>query len=294
MKPRLQTSLGQQLVLTPQLRQAIHLLQLSALELEAELAEAVETNPLLDWAEPEPLRTPAADDAPREDGDSDGAPSDDQPPWTRGDEPWQQRVGPTSEDEDEGDAADRVAEPTTLHDHLQWQLHLSHLSPRDRRIGAALIDAIDDDGYLREPLDALRDSLRPDLVVQVEELVAVLRAAAGIRSGRRRCARPRRVPVRCSCRRSPKTPPARRWHCASPQGRSTACPRSASKASPRELQCARRDAATARAAAAFAGPAPGRPDRQHAERHLHHPGLRDLAPAGRLAGRRSRAAVARA
>ncbi|HZV24530.1 MAG TPA: RNA polymerase factor sigma-54 [Luteimonas sp.] len=179
MKPRLQTSLGQQLVLTPQLRQAIHLLQLSALELEAELAEAVETNPLLDWAEPEPLRAPVADDAPREDGDGDGAPSDDQPPWTRSDEPWQQRVGPTSEDEDDGDAADRVAEPTTLRDHLQWQLHLSHLSPRDRRIGAALIDAIDDDGYLREPLDALRDSLRPELVVQVEELVAVLRVLQG-------------------------------------------------------------------------------------------------------------------
>ena len=52
MKPRLQTSLGQQLVLTPQLRQAIHLLQLSAVEIEQELAAAVESNPLLDWAEP--------------------------------------------------------------------------------------------------------------------------------------------------------------------------------------------------------------------------------------------------
>ena len=52
MKPRLQTSLGQQLVLTPQLRQAIHLLQLSAVEIEQELATAVESNPLLDWAEP--------------------------------------------------------------------------------------------------------------------------------------------------------------------------------------------------------------------------------------------------
>ena len=183
MKPRLQTSLGQQLVLTPQLRQAIHLLQLSALELEAELAEAVETNPLLDWAEPEPLRTPASaddDNAPREDGgDGDGAPPEDLLPWTRGEEPWQQRVGPASDEEDEGDAADRVAEPTTLRDHLQWQLHLTHLSPRDRRIGAALIDAIDDDGYLREPLDALAETLRPDLVASADELVAVLRVLQG-------------------------------------------------------------------------------------------------------------------
>src|SRR5687768_2759412 len=51
MKPRLQATLGQQLVMTPQLRQAIRLLQLSASELELEIAQAVETNPLLDWTE---------------------------------------------------------------------------------------------------------------------------------------------------------------------------------------------------------------------------------------------------
>ena len=49
MKPRLQTSLGQHLVMTPQLRQAIRLLQLSTAELEIEIASAVESNPLLDW-----------------------------------------------------------------------------------------------------------------------------------------------------------------------------------------------------------------------------------------------------
>ncbi len=176
MKPRLQTSMGQQLVLTPQLRQAIHLLQLSALELDAELAEAVETNPLLDWAEPEPIRTGSDGDgsAPEGDGgDSFGA--DDAPPWTRGEDAWQQRVGPSSDgDEDEGDAADRIAEPQTLQDHLQWQLHLTHLSPRDRRIGLTLIDAIDDDGYLREPFAALREALVPELVVTDEELLVVL------------------------------------------------------------------------------------------------------------------------
>ena len=55
MKARLQTSLGQSLVMTPQLHQAIRLLQLSGAELEQELAEAVETNPLLEWAEDVPL-----------------------------------------------------------------------------------------------------------------------------------------------------------------------------------------------------------------------------------------------
>jgi RNA polymerase sigma-54 factor len=180
MKPRLQTSLGQQLVLTPQLRQAIHLLQLSALELDAELAEAVESNPLLDWAEPEPIRADQGDSSgDRSDDVSDRGDSfhdEEAPPWSRGDEAWQQRVGPSSDsDEDEFDAADRVAEPQSLHDHLQWQLHLTHLSPRDRRIGLTLIDAIEDDGYLREPLDALRQALQPDLNVSQEEILVVLR-----------------------------------------------------------------------------------------------------------------------
>ena len=173
MKPRLQTSLGQQLVLTPQLRQAIHLLQLSAPELEAELTAAVESNPLLDWAEPEPIRTEAAAQS---DGDgADAPPADDVPPWNRNEDPWLPRNGPSSDgDEDDGDASERVAEAESLHDHLRWQLHLSHLSQRDQRIGLALIDAIDDDGYLREPLEALRETLQPD-VVDAEEMLAVLR-----------------------------------------------------------------------------------------------------------------------
>src|SRR5690554_2726434 len=64
MKQRLQTSLGQQLVLTPQLKQALHLLQLSSLELEAEITEAVETNPLLEWDEQAPAAPAAETPAP--------------------------------------------------------------------------------------------------------------------------------------------------------------------------------------------------------------------------------------
>lgn len=184
MKPRLQTSLGQHLVLTPQLRQAIHMLQLSAPELEAELAEAVETNPLLDWAEPEPIRTgkdtedQSADNGAAgqhdDNGSADNPAEDDVAPWTRGEEPWQQRIGPVSNGGGDDHAAERIVDVETLHDHLRWQLHLSHFSERDCRIGLALIDAIDDDGYLREPLDALQQSLQPELTVSPEELQAVL------------------------------------------------------------------------------------------------------------------------
>ena len=176
MKQKLQTSLGQQLVLTPQLRQAIHLLQLSTLELEAEIAEAVESNPLLDWSEPESIRVEAGKGEPGQQGE-DAAPEHlDPAPWDREAEPWQERIGPASDgdDQDDGDPGERIADGDTLHDHLLWQLHLTHLSPRDRRIGAALIDAIDDNGYLRESLPAIEESLAPEFVADQDQILTVL------------------------------------------------------------------------------------------------------------------------
>ncbi|UKE51871.1 RNA polymerase factor sigma-54 [Xanthomonas translucens] len=184
MKARLQTSLGQHLVMTPQLRQAIKLLQMSSAELEVEIAEAVESNPLLEWAEDAaptlevagtgraegeaevaPPAGDTLDDVPQHDGDDW---SDAEPAWSSG------GGGSFDDDDDMGSAAERVAEPDTLIDHLLWQLHLSHLSPRDRSIGAALIDALDDDGYLREPLAAIAETLQPDIVAEEEEIGTVL------------------------------------------------------------------------------------------------------------------------
>lgn len=169
MKPRLQTSLGQQLVMTPQLRQAIRLLQMSTAELEIELTEAVETNPLLDWSEPEeePAQVRGSDDdqppaEPVQQVEHEAA--DDRDDWSPDEGPWTSSGSGGSFDDDEGGSpAERVAEADTLHGHLLWQLHLSHLSQRDRRIGATLIDALEDDGYLREPLAAIAQALRPDV-----------------------------------------------------------------------------------------------------------------------------------
>lgn len=180
MKPRLQTSLSQQLVMTPQLRQAIQLLQMSAAELEAEIAAAVESNPLLDWTdEAAPPELVVASGDRTENGDATQSPAaaqESDEPWTIGEEAWHERIGPSSDRDDEhDDAADRVAEPETLGDHLLWQLHLTHLSLRDRRIGATLIDALDDDGYLREPIAAIAESLRPDVHASSDEILAVLR-----------------------------------------------------------------------------------------------------------------------
>lgn len=178
MKPRLQTSLGQNLVMTPQLRQAIRLLQLSAAELELELTEAVETNPLLDWVDDQPALDVAGERG-GEDGAAEAAPADDDrgepDDWSPDDEPaWNASGGSFDDDDDRGSAAERVAEPETLQDHLLWQLHLSHLSVRDRAIGAALIDALEDDGYLREPLAAIAEALRPEVTAGEEQILTVL------------------------------------------------------------------------------------------------------------------------
>ena len=182
MKARLQTSLGQQLVMTPQLRQAIRLLQMSTLELQAEVAEAIETNPLLEWTEDVPYDAPApvdgksADSPPEADERADEraeTPRDAGDDWTPDEGGWE-RGGSRGNDDDREDAAERMAEPENLADHLLWQLHLSHLSGHDRRIGATLIDALDEDGYLREPLSAIAESLLPETVAGEDEILTVL------------------------------------------------------------------------------------------------------------------------
>ena len=190
MKPRLQTSLGQHLVMTPQLRQAIRLLQMSTAELEIELTEAVETNPLLDWSEPGEDAGPprGADDAPppgedprderaqaQDEQDHERAAAGEPDDWSPDEGPWTSSGGGGSFDDDDGGSpAERVAEADTLHGHLLWQLHLSHLSARDRRIGAALIDALEDDGYLREPLSGIAQTLLPEIEAAEEDILVVL------------------------------------------------------------------------------------------------------------------------
>ncbi len=167
--------------MTPQLRQAIRLLQMSTAELETELTQAVESNPLLDWAEEGEDAAPGGDDppagetAPQETAASDDRSEDREPDWADDEGPWTgSGSGGSFDDDEHGSAAERMAEADTLHSHLLWQLHLSHLSDRDRRIGAALIDALEDDGYLREPLDAIAQTLRPDVEAGEDEILVVL------------------------------------------------------------------------------------------------------------------------
>jgi RNA polymerase sigma-54 factor len=180
MKPTLQTRLGQQLSLTPQLRQAIRLLQLSAMELEAELNQALESNPLLEREEDaEPVFTPPDGDRPadapsgEEAGDSPDSGDFDpgeQPDWFESSAGGSERRGAGDDDHEEFTAA----APVGLHDHLLWQLQLSHLGPRDIAIGQALVEAINDDGYLEGPLADIQAALLPEITATEAEIETVL------------------------------------------------------------------------------------------------------------------------
>lgn len=181
MKARLQTSLGQHLVLTPQLRQALHLLQLSTVELDTEIAAAVESNPLLDWEETAPISTQPMCERSQETpqaSEPDTGERDTAQSWDGdGDERWPERGaggGQGGDRDGDSDPADRMIQSESLQDHLFWQLHLSTMSPRDRNIGVALIDAIDDDGYLRESLDEIAATLLPETTASAGEIAAVL------------------------------------------------------------------------------------------------------------------------
>src|SRR5690554_1901652 len=173
MKQRLQTSLGQQLVLTPQLKQALHLLQLSSLELEAEITEAVESNPLLEWDENPPLAAEPESPAHGHTAETE-MPAAPEPEWDPA-ESWQRSPYSGDGGDGEWDATERLTESEDLRAHLAWQLHLSQLSPRDRAIGEALIDAIDDDGYLRTTFDDIVLTLAPQVPCSHDEILAMLR-----------------------------------------------------------------------------------------------------------------------
>lgn len=178
MKPLLRQSLGQQLTLTPQLRQAIRLLQLSAAELELEITEALQANPLLERPEEAEDFAPPPAEANRAQEASAGEAIEAPEPRTeeRFDEGPDWPTGSGAGDGEDGDRYAGLSEPEDLQDHLLWQLHLSRLGPRDRRIGLALIEAIGGDGYLVEPLEAIAEALRPEVVANEDEILAVLHA----------------------------------------------------------------------------------------------------------------------
>lgn len=217
MKPSLQLRVSQQLTMTPQLQQAIKLLQLSSLELQNEIQEALDSNPLLevqeeegapsdqDNAEPgsnteasadalsDPLTTDEKQNAEQASSESDinaeETPSVDSdiPQDLPVDSNWDdiyptQNSSSVSGTDDDFNFDERNAPIETLADHLLWQLNLTPMSAIDKAIAIAIIDSLDENGYLAAALDDIRETVlkAQELfaegdTLEIEEVGAVLR-----------------------------------------------------------------------------------------------------------------------
>lgn len=203
MKQSLQLKIGQQLTMTPQLQQAIRLLQLSTLDLQQEIQSALESNPLLEISEEEEdssanseddsLHTASAETASSSHDDSDSADvadhaednwSDSIPDELVTDSSWSDTYqtsgsGSSSHDGSDWDPGDNDTSEDTLIDHLTWQLNLTPMSANDHTIAEAIIDGIDADGYLTVSIDELQEGLKehyPEQFGEIEsdEIEAVL------------------------------------------------------------------------------------------------------------------------
>ena len=215
MKQTLQLRLGQHLTMTPQLQQAIRLLQLSTIDLRAEVQEALESNPLLEVAE-EGDGDSNLSDAEWGNGDdetpvniehvdratvemaadlatvSSGSGSDidnrdgnlnlqteDIPTDLPVDSVWEDVYDIAMPATSAGAQSDRQFEfhgdaAESLHDYLRWQMELTPFSEQDRAIAAAIIDSVNDDGYLATTVDELFQGLKDGFDIEADELEAVL------------------------------------------------------------------------------------------------------------------------
>lgn len=191
MKLSLDLKLGQQLTMTPQLQQAIRLLQLSTLDLQQEIQEALETNPMLEMEEESPDDIPGSDSRQENTetltaGDDSGV---EEPVWNDDDIPEQLSVDSNWDDiyidsagsgsgsgggSEETDFESRNTSVETLQDHLRWQLNLTHMSDSDRIIAMAIIDAIEPDGHLTSSLESIHSGLDKELEIEEDEVLAVL------------------------------------------------------------------------------------------------------------------------
>ena len=208
MKQSLQLKIGQSLTMTPQLQQAIRLLQLSTLDLQAEVQELVEVNPMLEIAEDSDSNN-SSTEASAEQASSEANTSSETSASTTTDEQPQEAVtnseessmdnipedlpvdsnwddiydaAPTSlgsgqRDEDNGSFEFQSGGGgDSLQDHLQWQLDMQRFSDTDRLIAEAIIDAINEDGYLSVSLESIWEGLQGDESdIEQDEVDAVLR-----------------------------------------------------------------------------------------------------------------------
>lgn len=197
MKPSLQLKLGQSLTMTPQLQQAIRLLQLSTLDLHQEIQQVLDSNPMLELVEEEDERRNeesldqygersstesderAESDSSELDSQSDDAWSEAIPEELSLDTNWDEiyqtsGTGSTNlEHDDDFESRNSVTE--SLQDHLRWQINLTPMVDVDRLIAMNIVDGINPDGMLTTSLEDVQTSLlRDEIEVDLDEIEAVL------------------------------------------------------------------------------------------------------------------------
>jgi RNA polymerase sigma-54 factor len=185
MKQTLQLKLSQHLTLTPQLQQSIRLLQLSTLELNQELEKFLAENPLLEREDADaPISAvpthvngepgPTTESTPEQSESESPTQAD---PYSA-DLDWGGEGGAGSgsrDDSDDSDYSQVVADSPNLREHLHRQLTLTKLEQRDRALVAFLIEALDEDGYLTQPLEEIVQLVPEELELDPEELQIALK-----------------------------------------------------------------------------------------------------------------------
>ena len=181
--------------MTPQLQQAIRLLQLSTLDLQQEIHQALESNPMLELIEGiEEDENQATDtDANTESASQTADSPDNKTADNLDEEYWQSEIPkdlevdsswddvytnspPPSQnfEADDFDYESRNSAEETLQDHLLWQLNLTPMSESDEAIAIAIIDAIDPNGWLTVDLESILAGFDPELEIGLDEMLAVL------------------------------------------------------------------------------------------------------------------------
>ncbi len=182
MKQSLQLRIGQSLTMTPQLQQAIKLLQLSTLDLQQEIQQALDSNMMLEIDEEEVLEQEDRQEKKTENNDqmtSEGSQSDipdELPVDSSWDDVFESSATPSGSDSSETIEFESFrSKVETLHDHLIWQLEMIPISNRDHAIAVAIIDSINDDGYLGTTLQEIFQALKEQLdELEMDEVEAVL------------------------------------------------------------------------------------------------------------------------
>ncbi|MBU24936.1 MAG: RNA polymerase factor sigma-54 [Gammaproteobacteria bacterium] len=177
MKQALQLKVGQSLTMTPQLQQAIKLLQMSSLDLQQEITRALEENPLLEREEEiEQASEPSENSITEQETPVDSIEIAIETDWSDTNHFDLNRPMTRVASDDEYDSYEnRASENLTLADHLLWQLNLMPLTERDMLIARVLVDSINSDGFLDANLEEITTALAQELEdLEFDEVECVL------------------------------------------------------------------------------------------------------------------------